>query len=122
MKKAFKKNKDDNFLLYIPRKNHDNWIEKEGRVYLIFNHDKIIERIVQKLFNKPKVTDIRLDKIGTYVWQLIDDNRNIYEIGECLIERFGKDCEPVYDRLIMYLRYLNKKGWIRFRKEVYSKV
>ncbi|WP_352419421.1 PqqD family protein [Proteiniborus sp.] len=116
------KNKKDNFLLYIPRKNHDNWVEKEGDIYLVFTHDKIIEKLIQKLFNKPRVTDIRLDEIGTYIWQLIDDNRNIYNIGQCLVERYGKKCEPVYDRLIMYLRYLNKKGWIRFRKEEYSKI
>jgi len=120
MKIKWRRNKD-NFLLYIPRKNHHNWIEKDGKVYLIFIHDKIAEKIVQKLFKKPRVTDIKLDEIGTYVWHLIDDNRNVYEIGKCLFEKYGKDCEPVYDRLIMYLRYLNKKGWIRFRKEEYVK-
>lgn len=120
--KVKSKNKKDNFLLYIPRKNHDNWVEKDGDIYLIFIHDKTIEKIAQKLFKKPSVTDIKLDEIGTFIWQLVDDNRNIYNIGECLLEKYGKSCEPVYERLIMYLRYLNRMGWIRFRKEEYSNI
>ncbi len=120
--KVKSKNKKDNFLLYVPRKSHDNWIEKDEVVCLIFTHDKIIEKIAQKLFKRPSVTDIKLDEIGTFIWQLIDDNRNIYDIGECLLERYGKSCEPVHERLIMYLRYLNRMGWIKFRKEKYSNI
>ena len=102
-------------MLYIPFKNHKDWIEKENIVYLIFHHDRRIEKFVSWLTNKPKVTDIELDKLGTNVWKLINGERTVYDIGQCLSESYGKECESVYDRLIMYLRYLNKKGWIKFR-------
>lgn len=115
MIKIKKKKKKDNFMLYVPLKNHKEWIEKENSVYLIFNHDRKIERFASWLTNKPKVTDIELDDMGTKVWNLINGERSVYTIGQNLLDEYGKDCEPVYNRLIMYLRYLNKRGWIRFK-------
>ncbi len=114
-----KKNKD-NFLLYIPSKNHHIWEEKNGSVYLIIHHDKLIEKIVAWLTKRSVVTDVKLDELGTYVWKEIDNNKTIYDIGQSLSKEFGEKCEPIYERLIMYLRYLNKKGWIKFRKEEIS--
>lgn len=109
-----KKNKD-NFMLYIPVKNHNNWMQKDNVIYLVFKHDKLIERIAAWLTRRPTTRDIRLDKLCTRVWQLIDDRNNVYGIGQILKKEFDKDCEPVYERLIVYLRYLNRQGWIKFK-------
>ena len=106
----------DNFLLYIPVKKHLEYEAKNGYVYLIFHHDKAIEKFLRRLVKKPAVSDIKLDDLGTFVWQSIDGKKNVYEIGKDLKKKFGNRCEPVYDRLIMYLRYLSKKGWIAFEK------
>lgn len=107
--------KKDNFMLYIPLKNHKDWVEKGDIVYLIFNHNKKIEKFMNWLTKKPKVTDIELDEMGTRVWNLINGERSVYRIGQSLSNMYGQECEPVYNRLIMYLRYLNKRGWIKFR-------
>lgn len=111
-----KKQKEDNFLLYIPKRRQITWKEKEGRVYLIFHHDKIAERFVRWLVKKPYVSDMELDSLGSSAWKLIDGNNSVYGIGQSLLKKYGTSCEPVYDRLILYLRYLNKKGWISFEK------
>jgi len=111
-----KKNKD-NFMLYIPCKTHQAWEEKNGNVYLIINHNRLIEKIAGWLTKRSTVTDIRLDEIGAFIWREIDGNKTVYEIGQSLLKEFGEKCEPLYERLIMYLRHLNKKGWIKFRKE-----
>lgn len=111
--KATKKNQD-NFLLYIPRRKHIQWEEKKGKVKLIFHHDKAIEKFVRWLVKKPDTSDIELDKLGSRVWMLIDGVNSIYDIGQIVLEEFGESCEPVYDRLIMYIRYLNRRGWIAF--------
>jgi hypothetical protein len=115
--KFFKKNQkqQDNFLLYIPIKNHNNWMQKENVVYLVFKHDRLIERFAAWLTKKPTVRDIRLDKLGTRVWQLIDGTRSVYAIGQMLQQEYGQDCDPVYQRLIVYLRYLSNRGWIKFQ-------
>ncbi|MGF7057411.1 PqqD family protein [Brassicibacter mesophilus] len=111
------KKSKDNFLLYIPSRNHDTWKEKNGNIYLIIHHDKLAEKITSWLTKRPTATDVKLDELGTFVWKEIDDRKTVYDIGQCLFKQFGDKCEPIYERLIMYLRYLNKKGWIRFRKE-----
>lgn len=110
------KKKKDNFMLYIPYRNHKAWVEKESKVYLIFTHDKKIERLASWLTSRSQATDIELDKMATTVWKLINNERTVYKIGQDLLETYGQECNPVYSRLIMYLRYLNKKGWIKFRK------
>lgn len=105
----------DNFLLYIPVKNHNNWMQKDNIIYLVFRHDRPIERFAAWLTRKPTIRDIKLDKLGTRVWQLMDGNTTVFKIGQLLSQEYGKGCEPVYERLIVYLRYLNRKGWIRFK-------
>ncbi len=114
--KKGEKKKEDNFLLYIPKLNHETFEVKKDVVKLIFHHNKPIEKFVRWLVKKPLISDVELDKVGSKVWTLIDGKSSVYDIGQGLLNEFGKSCEPVYDRLIMYLRYLNKKGWISFEK------
>lgn len=116
-KEKDKKNKkEDNFLMYIPKKKHETFEVNKGIVKLIFYHDKFAEKVIRWLVKKPYVSDMELDKVGSKVWLLIDDKSSVYDIGQGLLKEFGDSCEPVYDRLIMYLRFLNKKGWISFER------
>lgn len=116
-KEKDKKNKkEDNFLMYIPKKKHETFEVNKGIVKLIFYHDKFAEKLIRWLVKKPFVSDMELDKVGSKVWLLIDGKSSVYDIGQGLLKEFGSSCEPVYDRLIMYLRFLNKKGWISFER------
>lgn len=116
MKKDKVEAKQDNFLLYIPKKKHNTWEEKNGKVYLIFYHEKFAEKFVRWLVKKPYVSDIELDDLGSTVWKLIDDKNTVYDIGKKLLEKYGDKCQPVNDRLTQYLRYLNRRGWISFER------
>lgn len=111
-----KDKREDNFLLYVPKRKHKTFEVRNEKVYLLFYHDKLIERFLRWLVRKPRVSDIEFDEIGSLVWLLIDDERSVYQIGQELREKLGERCEPLYERLIMYIRYLNKKGWIGFEK------
>lgn len=111
-----KNKKEDNFLMYVPRKKHLTFEESKGIVKLIFHHDKIIEKVVRWLVKKPCISDVELDKYGSSVWLLIDGSNTVYDIGQELLMEFGEKIEPVYERLVMFLRYLNRKGWIAFDK------
>lgn len=108
--------KQDNFMLYIPQKKHINFIEKNSRIYLIFYHNKFIEKLARKLFKKPPITDIELDELGSEAWRLIDGEKTIIQITEKMKERFGEKCEPVNERLILFIRYLNRNGWIKLKQ------
>lgn len=104
----------DNFMLYIPEKKHETWEVRKKKVYLIFYHDRFAEKLVRWLVKKPYVSDVELDELGSATWQLIDSKSTVYDIAQKLSEQFGEKCQPINERLVMYLRYLNKKGWIRF--------
>jgi len=116
MLRSNKKKNSDNFLLYVPVIKHTEWIEKENKVFLLFHYNRPIERLAAWLVRKPRTTDMKLDKLGSRVWKLIDGKKTVYDISQCLLNNYGDEYEPVYDRLTMYLRYINKKGWIRFEK------
>ena len=111
-----KTKKEDNFLLYIPKKKHETFEVNKGIVKLVFYHDKFAEKALRWLVKKPYISDMELDQLGSRVWLLIDGKKSVYDIGQDILNEFGSSCEPVYDRLIMYLRYLNKKGWISFER------
>lgn len=108
--------KQDNFLLYVPQKKHRQWEERNGKVYLVFHHDRAAEKFLRWLVKKPYVSDVELDELGSTTWKLIDGENTVHIIAEKLVEKYGDKCQPVYDRLIMYMRYLNKKGWIAFER------
>lgn len=129
-KKDKKYDEKDNFLIYIPVIKHETWEVKKGLVYLIFHHNKFAERLLRKLSKKrPAISDIKLDKIGSTVWLNIDGEKTVYELGQCLLKMpelkkeyanitekdYIDGCHPIYQRLIMFLRYVSKKGWISFK-------
>ncbi|MDQ7094613.1 PqqD family protein [Desulfosporosinus sp. PR] len=110
------KKREDNYLCYIPRRQHKQWEIRDGKVLLLFEHDKLIEKFARWLVKKPYSSDLELDEIGSQVWSYIDDRSTVFEIGQKLQTDFGAEFDPRYQRLISYLNYLNKKGWILFRR------
>lgn len=106
--------KDDNFMLYIPKKKHKTFEVNNGIVKLVFYHEKWMEKFARWLVKKSNISDMELDKLGSRVWLLIDGNNTVHHIGKIISTEFGQSAEPVYDRLLMFLRFLNKKGWIIF--------
>lgn len=109
-----KNNKKDNYLEKIPlRKEGMNWTtDEKGIVTLEVENTGVINRVFQKLFKKPRITYIHLDENGSFVWPLIDGDRNILKIGELVEEHFGDEANPLYERLIKYFAILESYGFI----------
>jgi hypothetical protein len=112
-----KKNKDkskENFLLYKPLRKIEHWEVNEEKVKLFFHHNKPVEKFVRWLVKKSNVSDIVLDEMGSMVWQLCDGTKTIYDIALAMMERFDISEQNSIDRLIMFIRYLSRMGWITF--------
>lgn len=105
-----------NLLELVPVREHAQWEVRDGKVLLIFSHEKPIERFVRWLVKKPKTSDVELDEPGSEVWSAMDGERTVLEISQRLDEVFGADFDPDCRRLGAYLNYLRKKGWISFRQ------
>ena len=114
MIKFRKPKQEDNFLLYVPIKKHKTWEVRDEKVFLIFHHDKLVERFMRWLVKKPTVSDLELDSLGSEIWLYIDGKISVLDIGKNLTEKYGAAFDPEFKRLIMFLRYLNRKGWISF--------
>lgn len=57
---------------------------------------------------------VKLDEIGSFVWQIIDGNLSFGEIALKMSEKFGKSIEPVNDRLGQFINSLRQYDFITF--------
>ncbi|MGN0153268.1 MAG: PqqD family protein [Lachnospiraceae bacterium] len=113
------KAKADNYLDYIPGYNEQyKWEKNEmGEITIFVENKGFFNWIAQKFFKKPRVSQVHLEEMGNFIWPLIDGKRSVYGIGECLKEEFGEKAEPLYPRLVQYMRNLENYGFIQMHKE-----
>ena len=114
-----KNNISENFLERRPiRSALINWSQSDdGRVTLEIENTGFFNKIAQKFFGKPPVTYVHLDKTGSFVWPLIDGEKDIIEIGELVREKFGDEAEPLYERLAKFFQILESYNFIMFREQ-----
>lgn len=105
--------KPENYLEKVPSKKQGLVYDQDenGNVTIELENKGIANRIAQKLIKKPKVSYIHLDETGSFIWQLINGERDIAEIGEKVSEKFGDKAEPLYERLAQYFRILETYGF-----------
>lgn len=90
----------------------------EDIVTIIIKNDKPIQKIARKLGMKiPLNSQIELDSIGSEVFKNIDGEKNIIEIAEKVKGKFGKKAEPLYDRILLFTKYLEKNSLIKEQNE-----
>ena len=111
------KNKSKNYLEFVPQRRIERYSTHDsGVITLEIENKGVFNRVAQKLFKKPKISYIHLDEMGSFVWPLIDGERNITDIGVFVKEHFGEKAEPLYERLAKYFRVLESYGFIKFKK------
>jgi len=71
-----------------------------------------IGRLLKKVLSNRPVR-VHLDDVGTCVWRLCDGERTVKQIGESLHERFGERVDPLYDRLEIFIKQMQKAGLIK---------
>lgn len=109
-----KQKQSGNFLDKKPsRKDGIDWTtDKDGIVTLEINNKGFFNFLAQKLFKKPKISYIHLDEMGSFVWPLIDGEKDITELGKMVDEHFGEKAQPLYERLAKYFMILESYGFI----------
>lgn len=82
-------------------------IDENGIVTLLERQDHIIQRIFRKLKVKiPMYKRITFDEYSSEVFNQIDGNKTVKEIGEKLKEKYGDNVEPLYERLLVFLNHI----------------
>ena len=107
----------ENSLDLVPnRVSTKEWmINDEGKVQIIIPRNGLLDRMVRLIRNTPKSMKIDLDDYGSYVWQQIDGRKTVSEIGESLKIKYGEDVEPLYERLVTYIKILRNNKFIHIR-------
>lgn len=113
-----KKDGQDNYLDYVPiiSDKHKWEADEEGDVTIYIENKGVFNWLAQKLLKKPKVSQLHLEKFGSFIFPLIDGKTSIYEIGQKVGERFGDEAEPLYPRLAEYFKMLQSYGFIEYDK------
>ena len=95
---------DKNYLDFIPVKNPEIKYETndKGNITVFIRWEGFFNKIAQKFFHRPKVSSIDLDDYGSFVWNTIDDKKDIYTLSQELDAHFPK-MEKSLSRLIKFL-------------------
>lgn len=106
-----------NYLEGIPVRNSNiEWkVGEEGKVTLKIKNTGLFNRIAQKFFKKPKISYVHLDEMGSFVWPLIDGDKDLIALGEWVKEHFGEKAEPLYERLAKYFQILESYNFIQWK-------
>lgn len=106
-----------NFALYIPEKKNIEWSEENSIVTLIIKVNDPVKKFLAWMVKRTPQTNLHLDERCSSVWMLIDGERTIYDIGKIMGKKYGTDTNEEVFRLVTYLKYIAKRGWIRFKYE-----
>lgn len=108
----------ENYLERIPaRPDSIEWkVSGEGMVTLQIENTGWANRLAQKLFGRPKYSFIHLDEMGSFLWPLLDGQKDITALGVLVEEKFGEEAHPLYERLAQYFRILDSYHFIKWLK------
>lgn len=115
-----KKKKDsENYLERTPlRPEGLEWsTDENGIVTLHIENKGVFNRVAQKLLKKPKVSYVHLDETGSFVWPLLNEEKNILALGEDVKAQFGDKAEPLYERLAKYFQILDSYHFIVWKEK-----
>ena len=113
-----KKKDSKNYLDFVPEKNPEIEYEadEDGIITVLIEWKGFYHKIAQKLFQRPRVSDIRLDELGSFVWNAVDGKKDVHQISKELEQQFPKMEKPV-PRLIKYLEILHDNHLIYWKGE-----
>lgn len=111
--------KSENYLERRPmRPEQIQWsVDEEGLVTLDIENKGFFNRLAQKLFRRPKVSHIHLDRMGSFVWPLLDGEKDIVALGVLVKEHFGDEAEPLYERLAKYFQILDSYAFVTWKEK-----
>ena len=117
-----KKQNQKNYLDYIPVKNPDVEYKTDGDgiVTVYIEWTGFYHRIAQKFFRRPRVSDVRLDGYGSFVWLAIDGEKDVHQISLELDRQFP-GMEKSLARLIKFLEILRDNRLMHWKGEKEAK-
>jgi len=105
-----------NFVLYVPEIRHHRFrVTDAGKVVLELEINPA-RKLMGKLVNREPVSDIELDELSSSAWLIMDGTRSILDIARIQSEKTGDDIDEAVRRIVKFMRYIAKRGWIKFKE------
>lgn len=110
-----------NYMDFVPVKNPDIEYQtgEDGIVTVFIEWKGFYHRIAQKFFHRPRVSEVKLDNYGSFVWLSIDDMRDVHQLSTILDAQFP-GMEKSLSRLIKFLEILRDNHLIRWKGEKWN--
>lgn len=111
-----KNNASENYLERVPvRVASLKWTtDADGMVTFEIENTGWVNRLAQRCFGRPRVSYVHLDKLGSFVWPLLDGTKTITELGQLVDEHFGEEAHPLYERLARYFQILESYHYVEW--------
>lgn len=94
--------------IYKISNQSDYEVDKDNLVTMLKKQEHRVQKFFRKLkFKIPEYTRISLDVYGSYVFLQIDGQKTVKEIGENLEATYGEEMHPIYERLLLFLNYID---------------
>jgi len=107
-----------NLLDLIPVRNI-KWEKKEDGLIILLKPKfglAFLKKYVLPRLKKPYFK-IKLDPVGSFIWEHCDGSLRVKEVAKNLKDKFGEEVEPLYDRLALFLQSLEKNHLIFYKRE-----
>ena len=59
---------------------------------------------------------VHLDEMGSFVWPLLDGEKNIIQLGKLVDAHFGEKAHPLYERLARYFQIMDSYHFIDWKQ------
>jgi len=106
-----------NMLELTPYKFYGQEIDQDGNMIVLipkFTNKYMVKFLLPKM--KSKYFKLKLDKLGSGVWGMINGENKIKFIAEELIKMYGDEIQPVYERLPKFVSMLYQNKLISFKE------
>lgn len=107
--------KNLNYLDVRPIRNYGESVDEHEMVTVLipkFNNRFAVRFVLP--YMQYKFFKIKLDEFGSATWLLIDGKRNVTEIANELVKKFGEKIHPVEERLTRYFTGIYEQRLITF--------
>lgn len=101
-------NEDVLNIVYKKNEGFNYETDENGIITVLEKQDHCIQRLFRKIgFRIPKYKRTELDKFGSFIVKQVDGEKTVEEIGVLLSDEFGEEANPLYERLLLFLNYID---------------
>ncbi len=108
-----------NILDMLPKRAYD-WEEDEKKGTIIVKVPRFRTRLGKKfcsLIKKEQTYNVKLDDKNSFIWKLCDGKRSVREIAKSVLEKYGDEVQPVYQRVGELFNIMESNGLITYYRK-----